>query len=888
MNSEHWKEEISFISVIQNLMNMYSRGEDKQIIFDKLLKHIVVLTDSRNGLISKLINKDGQKFHHIVSYISDEKVSEGMMNFIQDKGGYYITDNENSLLHKTYICTDDYLIDNDCFIDTTKNSRMPEDHFTIKRFFGVPLKHCGETYGIVCLTGKNSIYTKTVFDKIEPFLEICNLLLHSYNVSALESIYKRIVQNLDVPITVYQGSVPFNTSGDVTSILSDYRCIIVNKSFCKRACPPDKEVIVQLQNRTLFDSFPNFKAYQELLDAILLTFRSKDSQTIECISYEDYLLSKSQYQFRFCYVDDQTFIMSIDDISDDIRAKQVADNIVKSKEEFIANISHEMRTPLNGIIGYTALIMDTTLNEYQKDCFATIKECSMNLLYRVNDLLDLSKLTAGKMEIMEEDFSLPDCISASYDVNSLDAKQKNIEMSYFIEPDVPNNIRSDSHKLQQILVNLLNNAIKFTDRGKINTHVRIIDDPITGQKLDARRRYTIEFSVSDTGVGIREEDFEKLFIPFNQLHDVNSESSGTGLGLVITKKLCELLGGDIKAESIYGRGSKFTFQIKAQGNDVRTFNNDEEESLLRHKKILVVDDNEINRVMICSFLSEWKAIPISCSSAKEALFYVEKGIIKFDLALLDIRMPHKDGNELAMNISQVCPDLPLVALSSIPLPPDQINKNFRYYLTKPIKCKKLKSICIDIFYGKRDNNNINSDENSESDDNIVNNLRKKVVFNNDVGVMDSQSPPSNKYFRIPKVSELDRRHTNARIVIAEDMYINQKVIMQILHKLKYKNVDLAENGKVLLDMIKSQSFDYDIILMDLKMPVMDGFEAALQINKLYQSQMYRKRKKPKIIALTARVMSGVKQKCAQVGMDDYITKPMEIQLLNEKIMKLLD
>lgn len=881
----NWDQEMSFLTVLQSLMNMYSRGESKEYIFGEILDHLIAVTNSENGLIAKLIDKDGKNFHNIISYKMKDKMSNDMQQYVDTQGGYYISidDNEQSLLNKIYCTHEKYVIQNEMSLKK-QTSNMPKDHFKVNNMLGVPLRHKNVIYGMICLSNRKKNgqlidFDEDLFEKIEPFMEICNLLLHSFHLSVLESIYKRIVQNLAVPITVYQGTICYSSSVDILDILDQYRCIIVNKSFCKRACPPDNEVTLQLQNHTLFESFPNFKGYSTLLEKIRIMFESKSSQHEDCIEYEDYLFSKSQYQFQFCYVDDHTFIMSIDDISDKILAKQVADNIVKSKEEFIANISHEMRTPLNGIIGYTALIMDTPLNEYQKDCFSTIRECSMNLLYRVNDLLDLSKLTAGKMELMEEDFSLSDCISASYDVNSLDAKQKVIDVAYFIEPDVPNIIKGDSHKLQQILVNLLNNAIKFTDHGKINTHVRVIDNPITQKKLDVRNKYTIEFTVSDTGIGIEEEDLSKLFTPFNQVHPNDRVNHGTGLGLVITKKLCELMGGNIKASSVFGKGSKFIFYIKVQGNDIYEINTEKEKYLLSNKNVLVVDDNETNRIMICSFLSEWGIKPISCSSAKEALFYIEKSIIDFDLALLDMRMPNKNGNELAMDIYKMVPNLPLVALSSVLLPAHKINKHFKYYLTKPIKCRKLKQICLDIFNAMESGDRVTYSSANQS---------RSVLKDNTLSTRKilPLSSPGSKYFIIPHTLNM-KKYTRAKIILAEDLYINQKVTIQILHKLGYKNIDLAEDGKKLLNKIKSSEDDYDIILMDLKMPVMDGFEASIEINRLYQTQKFLNRIKPKIIAVTARVMSGVRQKCLEVGMDDYITKPMELQLLNDKIIALL-
>lgn len=873
---------LDFLKMLQNMITMYTQGEDKRNLFDNLLVHLTNLTGSTMGVIAQLIKKDGKKFHEFVAYkLDSDKFSDGMKQYVDRMGGYYIStgdERSHSLLARTYN-SNEYVIQNEIDVDYSK---LPKGHFKIENFLGIPLRIQGIQYGMICLANReidnqSCDYEDSTYDIIKPFGELCGLLLHSFQLSTLKSIYERIVHNMSDPMVVYKGVCSYKEGMNIEDIINEYRCIIINKAFCERTCPVDTQVFDRVKDHTLFESFPGFKMSVQILDKIKKMFLTKESQSINCIEFEDYLFTKSQYQFKFCYVDDTTFIMSFDDISDKIKAKQIAENTVKSKEEFIANISHEMRTPLNGIIGYTALIRDTPLNEYQKDCFGAIRECSMNLLYRVNDLLDLSKLTAGKMELHEEDFSLPDCISASHDVSSLDAKDKKIDVAYFIEPDVPNIIKGDAHKLQQILINLLTNAIKFTDGGKINTHVRLIDDTSTRQKIDVRGRYTIEFTVSDTGIGIEQENIEELFTPFTQIHSKDRVNDGTGLGLVITKKLCELLGGNIRVESIFGKGSKFIFYIKVKGNDVVQISSAQEKQILGKKKIMVVDDNEMNRVMICSFLNDWGMIPISFSSAKEALFYVDKDIINFDLALLDIKMPHKDGNQLATEIYQKNNKLPLVAISSVLLPSHKINKRFKFYLTKPVKRKKLKQICLDIF---RSPSPTQTEEIIEDVGKCHSPVLEKMVRR-------PMSQSSTGYFKIPRPN-LDNKSKRAKIILAEDLFINQQVTIQILQKLGYKNIELAENGKELLDKIQLSTQDYDIILMDLKMPVMNGFEAAIAIDDLYNTFEYTHRKKPKIMAVTARVMSGVKERCIETGMSDYITKPMQIQVLNQKIQNLLD
>ena len=711
--------------VMENIMSMHADGKDKNILFDKLLAHLLEVTGSNAGIVAELVEKDGRHFHEFVSFkLPNNEISQGMKDHVNMMGGYYISGMKKSSLLSQVYRNDEFIIKNKNQMQIDYSS-LPIDHFKMENFIGVPINNNNIAYGCICLANKSnnqcpSDYTIETYKKIEPFKKICGLLFHCFNMISRESIYEQIIDNISIPIVVYKGSCRYDKNRNIEDIVRDYRCVMVNKAFCQRSCPIECDPLTQVKNHTLFESFPKFKKTFIVLKNIKKMFDEKQTQIIECVEYEDYLFSKSQYQFKFYFVDDMTFILSFDDISDKIKAKQTAEDTAKSKEEFIANISHEMRTPLNGIMGYTALIMDTPLNEYQKDCFTTIRECSMNLLFRVNDLLDLSKLTAGKMELLEEDFSLPDCIHTSYNVNSLDAKNKKLDVAYFIEPDVPNIIKGDCHKLQQILVNLLSNAMKFTDNGKINTHIKLINDSTTNAKLDVRNRYTIEFTVSDTGIGITEKDLKKLFTPFNQLHPNDRINNGTGLGLVITKKLSKLMGGDITAESVHGKGSKFIFYIKVQGNDVNPKSSEQERQIMENKRVMVVDDNEMNRIMICSFLVEWGMTPISCSSAKEALFYVERNFMKFDLILVDIRMPCKDGNQLADEIYKINPTIPLIALSSVLLRTNQISPEFKYYLTKPIKRQKLKQICIDTFTDLSDSkSNLQSDS---SEDDILDDL----------------------------------------------------------------------------------------------------------------------------------------------------------------------
>lgn len=892
--------DIDLVKVLQTIMNMFFKGSDRYDVFCTILDHVMKVTNSNSGFVGIVTKKDNKHIHEIVCHRYEGDMSNDVKVCKELNRDHIIVNSKTSqytsLLDRVVGCNT-YIIVNrkDINIDY-KN--LPKDHMKIKNLLGIPLKLNNNTLGTIILCnrtidgGVDIDFVDDVYLQIEPYVDVAKLIFNSYYLGALLSIYDKIVHNLTIPIIVYQSIKSYNSdSEDIKNYLTSCRCIIANKCFLDKVSDLDKSHNnVNVQNKSFFETFPNVANNQTILSCIKQMLTDKSNTNIESIVYEDYYLNSSEYQFKFCYVDDFTFIMSVDDIAKELLAKQVADNVAKSKEEFISNVSHEMRTPLNGILGYTALILDTPLTEYQRDCFLTIKECSMNLLYRVNDLLDLSKLTAGKMELFEEDFSLPDCISISYDVNSIDAKKKNIEMAYFIEPDVPNLIRGDSHKLQQILVNLLSNAIKFTDKGKINTHIKLVNDETTHSKLDIKNRYTLEFKVSDTGVGIKQDDIPKLFQTFSQLENSNDKITyGTGLGLVITKKLCELMGGSIRVESVYGKGSSFIFTVKLKGNLLNEVFDEDDLDAINGKKVLVVDDNEMNRVMVCSFLSDWHASPISCSSAKEAIMYIERNIIEFDLAIIDIRMPHKDGHELAIDIHNIKPDLPLIALSSALSPTNQSN-HFKYYLTKPIKQKNLKQICINLFKNSMVQHNTTGNIGTISTTGTTGTIgtikntepshsRSQFSFTHSLLKLKDSRKSSNPV----NLNQYNINSSNSKIILAEDIYINQKVTVDILRKIGYSNVDVVDDGIKLIEKIKSKSSDYDLILMDIKMPYMDGYQTAIAVSELYKTNDYKHRIRPRIIALTARVMSGVKEKCIESGMDDYLSKPIDIDTLQRKI-----
>jgi signal transduction histidine kinase/CheY-like chemotaxis protein len=910
--SDELEWNMDYVVLLQSIMNMYNKGNSQNFIFQHILRRIINLSDGEIGFIGRFIEDENERYVTLINaWLGEHPVSHDMREaFFKNKlhvSSKHSINDRYSVLNEVYEKNIPLYRSSD-ELDIMYD-KLPKGHPKIETIMAIPLSYQNKVLGIIVIGNRqiNDIsvpFNEECIKTVTPLTELCGIFLHSFQLQDFKVIYEKIMQSIGIPILIFKRfdsdfKIDSKTNTQITcdddedgedgssgsdieyseeslenfnvEDLHHFNCLITNKAFCKLAKPKTGKVSELVEKQHLFDIFPNFLTTEIIINAIYDLFTTRKVQYIECLTYEDLMLEKGQYTFRFCCVDNSTFIMTVDEISDRLKVKQTLENTLQAKEEFVASMSHEMRTPLNGIIGYTTLLKDTKIDEYQQECVDTIWQCSMNLLRRVNDILDLSKISVGKLELLSEPFSINEVLGISFGVIAIEAKKKNIETAYFVEHEVPSTIIGDSNRLEQILVNLLSNAVKFTDEGKINVHVRLLTDEVTNSKLDVRNRYTIEFSVSDTGIGISTDNQRHLFRSFSQIDHSNKQLyHGTGLGLVICKKLCEIMDGEIRVESHPGKGSNFIFTIKVE-SAYKELSTQEDYDILQEKRVLVVDDNEINRVMTCSVLADWGIQPISCSSAKEALMYVRGKIFDFDLIILDIRMPDRNGNDLADDIRNYNSDVTLVALSSVLLPSHKISKNFQYYLAKPIKPEKLKKVCLDVFSHK----------------NLISISPPKSPPT--VSAVKRHSEPNiqKSFHKLEELRALSPKEEkdNIKILVAEDIAINRQVIQKILDKLNYKYIDVVENGIEIIKTIQNKSFDYDIILMDLKMPVMDGFECSKKVNELYKTKKYKDRKMPAIIAVTARVLAGVKQQCFESGMVDYVTKPIQIGELDEKIKK---
>lgn len=517
-------------------------------------------------------------------------------------------------------------------------------------------------------------------------------------------------------------------------------------------------------------------------------------------------------------------------------AKFRAEAASVAKSSFLAHMSHELRTPLNAVIGLTSLLARSEMKEEQHEYVKTVQASGEMLLTLINDILDISKVEAGELKLESHIFNLRKCVESAVDLIASRAAEKRLELSYHLDMDVPVNIIGDVVRLRQILLNLLNNAVKFTEHGEVALTVRSKPHPNA-------EMCNIYFTVRDTGIGISPEQKQYIFQPFRQADSSTTRRyGGTGLGLTICDKLVRLMHGSVEVESVLGQGSSFCFNIEAdkavQGVDEGDESFKSNLPAILGKQILVVDDNATNRCILEKYLRLWGANPVMASSGFEALALLENHP-PFALALLDMFMPGIDGMELARTIRErpAFKNLPLVMLTSAMGHDDEFrNFDFAGVLFKPVKPVILCKNILRIFSSHP--------------------AREKVEKNKPV-LVDEQRP--------------------LRILMAEDNLINQRVCMLLLGGLGY-TADVVENGQAALLAVERSS--YDVILMDVQMLIMGGLEATQEICKRWPEGV-----RPYIIGASAHAMPEERERALSYGMNDYLSKPFNIDDLRYALLK---